>query len=335
MRCNYCEWRCELGAQTYGICRMYLEDRGEIKERFPHRWSTYAMSRIESLPFYHAYPGSRSLTIGTSGCNFLCRYCSNGYIARRDPEELAEDMHELTPEELVSLAVKLQCHNIVFNVNEPMVSLQSLHELKKWADRAGLPMGCLTNAYATEEGTELLASIFDFINIGFKGFSSAFHKEYIGIPDIDPILRNIRRLASIRHIEVTTPIIQDVNDHEMDAIAAFLAGLDPEIPWHAFRLLPEHEMKDTNYPSIERINTSLESARKRLAYVYFHNFVGSDWVNTICPGCGADVIERISLGCGGDKLDRFHCLDNRCHVCRKEIRMHGTLVARKSSEAVL
>jgi pyruvate-formate lyase-activating enzyme len=313
---------------------MYCLDQGKIKERFPGRWS-YAVSRVESLPFYHAYPGSRSLTIGTSSCNFNCRYCSNAYIARQDPAELAEHFYEMTPQDLLRMAQKLKCHNIVFSVNEPTVSLPTLLELINFARRSGIPMGCLTNAYGTEESTELLASIFDFMNIGLKGFSSDFYREYIGVREIAPVLRNIRRLSSIRHVEVTTPVIEGVNDSELSAIAGFLSGIDPEIPWHVFRLLPEYEMKDTRYPSIEKIYRALESAREKLKYVYFHNFVGSEWVNTICPQCGAEVIERFSLGCGGDKLNDFHCAGNRCPNCGHAIKIHGRHIPPPGESAVV
>jgi pyruvate-formate lyase-activating enzyme len=314
---------------------MYYADGGAIRERFPSRWSTYAMSRIESMPFYHAYPGSRVMTIGTCGCNFTCRYCSNGYIARRDPAEQIGAMYELSTEELVRMALKLECHAIVFNVNEPTVSLPSLLDLKTHADKAGLSMGCLTNAYTTVEATETLAAIFSFFNISLKGFTAKFHREYIGVPDVQPILRNIRTLAAKRHVEVTTPIIQGVNDGDIDAVATFIAGIDREIPWHVFRLLPEHDMKECDYPSIEEIDKALSGARAKLAYVYFHNFVGSQWVNSACPGCGATVIERISLGCGGDKLSRFLCADNRCPECGHAIRMHGTLIPRFHREVAL
>jgi pyruvate formate lyase activating enzyme len=304
---------------------MYYEDRGEIKERFPNRWS-YSVSRIESLPFYHAYPGSRTLTIGTSSCNFKCRYCSNSYIACKDPAELAENAYNMAPEELVRMAQKLKCHNIVFNVNEPTVSMPTLLRLRECSAAANLPMGCLTNAYGTEESTETLASIFDFMNVGLKGFTSDFYREYIGVKSVEPILRNIRTLAANRHVEVTTPVIQGVNDNDLDAIADYLAGIDPEIPWHIFRLLPEYEMKEAEYPSIEKISRTVESARKKLSYVYFHNFVGSEWVNTHCPGCGAEVIERFSLGCGGDKLNDFHCRGNQCPKCNHQIRICGRFI---------
>jgi pyruvate formate lyase activating enzyme len=325
MQCSFCEWRCELGAQSYGVCRMYYEDQGKIKERFPNRWS-YSVSRVEALPFYHAYPGSRTLTLGTSSCNFKCRYCSNSFIACKDPAELGENTYQMTPEELVNMARKLKCHNIVFNVNEPTVSMPTLLQLRECAQTAGLPMGCLTNAYGTEDSTETLASIFDFINIGLKGFTSGFYREYIGVKSVDPILRNIRTLAALRHVEVTTPVIQGVNDGDLNSIAEFLADIDPEIPWHVFRLLPEYKMKNEEYPSIEIIGKAVEAARKKLRYVYFHNFVGSEWVNTNCPHCGAEVIERFSLGCGGDKLQEFRCPGNQCPECGHGIKIHGVFV---------
>lgn len=323
MKCNFCEWHCELDDNRTGFCKMYHLVNGEITERFPARWSTTSVSRVESVPFYHAYPGAKSLVIGTAGCNFRCRYCSNGFVACQDPETIQERMVQLTPEKLVQLAQKIGCHNIIFNVNEPAVSLPTLLQVEKLARNAAIPMGCLTNAYTTEEATQMLASVFEFINIGLKGFSSDFYRRYIGVKSVDSVLRNIGILAKIRHVEVTTPVIIGENDHELNAIADFLADIDPEIPWHVFRLLPEHEMKASRYPSIDQINQSLEYAREKLAYVYFHNFVGSKWVNTLCPECGADVIERFSLGCSGDRLDQFHCNGNLCPDCGHPIRLLG------------
>jgi pyruvate formate lyase activating enzyme len=323
MRCNYCEWRCDLGKGKLGICRMYAWEGGSPRERFPNRWSSCAVSRIESIPFYHAYPGSRSLIIGTSGCNFSCRYCSNAFVAKEDPALIQDSMLEFTPAELVAKAHQMGCTSIVFNVNEPTVSLPSLVELAQEAQKAGLPMGCLTNAYGTEQSTETLGSIFSFFNVGLKGLSNTFSRQYIGIPSSRPILRNIRALAAKRHVEVTTPVIESANVEEVEEIARFIADIDPEIPWHVFRLLPEDEMKDAQYPNIEAVDLALLSARKLLPYVYFHNFVGSDWVNTLCPGCGSPVIERFSLGCGGDRLHAFDCEGARCPHCGREIRLLG------------
>ncbi len=321
MLCNYCERRCEIAEGKTGYCRMYTRDGNAIRERFPHRWSSCASLAIESIPFYHFYPGSRCLATGTTGCNFRCRYCSNAYFAKEDPELQQDRLYSLTPRELVGMARKLNCRTIIFNINEPAVSIPSLLEVAGEARTAGIPMGCLTNAYTTAEATELLASIFSFFNISLKGLSDRFNKTYIGIESVQPVLRNIRRLAQIRHVEITTPVIQGVNDGEMDAMADVLAGMDAEIPWHVFRLLPEDEMMNAEYPSISAIDAALQSVRKKLPYIYFHNFVGSDWVNTVCPDCATVVIERISLGCGGDRLSRISCMDDRCPGCGRKLKV--------------
>lgn len=334
MRCNYCEWRCDLGKRKLGVCRMYMQKEGTVRERFPHRWSTCGTSRMESIPFYHAYPDTRCMVIGTTGCNLSCRYCSNAFVAKEDPERVQDRTFELSPAEIIRKARQMGCDTIVFNVNEPAMSLPSLAELSLNARNADIPMGCLTNGYTTEGSTEMLGSIFSFFNVGLKGLSDMFHKQYIGIPSSKPVLRNIKMLAAKHHVEVTTPVIQSANDHELEGIARFIAEVDPEIPWHVFRLLPEDEMKDARYPNIDAIDRVLESARRMLSYVYFHNFVGSNRVNTLCPQCGSVVIERFSLGCGGDRLRAFRGRDGRCPGCGKAIRLLGGGPARGAGEVM-
>jgi pyruvate-formate lyase-activating enzyme len=205
-------------------------------------------------------------------------------------------------------------------------------EVAREAKAVALPMGCLTNGYSTVEATETLASIFSFFNISLKGISPLFNQSFIGIESPEPVLRNIRRLAQDRHVEVTTPIIQGANDGEIDLMASLLADIDREIPWHVFRLLPEDEMKDAAYPSIQGIDAALQSARKKLPYVYFHNFVGSEWVDTLCPGCGNVVIERFSLGCGGDQLGSIRCENGACPDCGRSIRLLTDRQSRVISE---
>jgi pyruvate formate lyase activating enzyme len=331
MICNYCEWRCDLGEGRPGVCQMYIQRGDRIEERHPHHYTTYAAVHIESVPFFHAYPGSRSLQIGSRGCNFDCHYCSNAYVAKSLPDEVYT--FHLSPERIVDVARKTGCHNIVFAVNEPIVSFQSLMELADKAKAAGLPLGCMTNGYMTEEAADALAESCAFVNVSLKGFSQEFYARCTGIPDFEPVLRNIGKLTAKTHVEVTTPIIQDVNDQDIMPIAEFLASVNANIPWHVFRLLPEYKMKDEAYPSIELINDKLEEARRLLPYIYFSNFVGSTWVSTYCPSCGEKVIERLNLGgCGGKMIDFRLDGANRCLNCQSQIPIHGRYVKWNSGD---
>lgn len=333
MQCPYCERRCRLDAGALGFCRMYQAVDGAVRERFPDKWCAYGVTRVESIPFYHAYPGSRCLTIGTASCNIDCQYCSNAYVAKADPAELQDIMLDLPPARLVRLARKHGCHSIVFNVNEPTVSLPSLLRLADAARAEELPMGCLTNGYATPEATSLLGEVFSFFNVSLKGLSPEFCGRYLGIHDSRPVIRAIRQLSAQAHVEVTTPVIEGENDKELDQMADILADIQPETPWHIFRLLPSHKMSQEHYPSIAALSARLDALRTRLPNLYFHNFVGSQWVDTRCPSCGALLIARFSLGCGGDKLDAYYARGAVCQQCGRPIHMLGTKVDWNAKEA--
>lgn len=335
MNCNFCERRCALSEKQNGFCRMYEIKAGVQRERFPHRWSVYDLAHIESMPFYHVYPGSRSFSVGTEGCNFACGYCMNSYIARENPDEIQQSSCEMKPKEFIRMAQKLGCHNIVFNINEPTVSLFTLQEVAWEAKNAGMPMGCLSNGYQTPEGVELMTEIFSFVNISMKGLKDTFAQKTLGIPGFGPVLRNISLFAARVHLEVTTPIVENENDDEIQQMADFLASVDREIPWHVFRLQPDYKMIDSRYPNVESINEQLTSCRKRLPYVYFHNFIGSEWVNTYCPHCGRMVVERISLGCGGDTLDHSCLQGNRCPACGTTLKFVGEEVEWNAKERFL
>ncbi len=321
MICSYCEWKCNLEYGGIGICGMYCESGGKIKERFPNRYSTYRAVHIESVPFFHVYPGSRSLLIGGVSCNLGCYYCSNSYIAKNSPEKVY--MFELKPSRIIEIAKKTGCHSIVFGINEVTLSLPTMVEVSNLAKEAGLSMGCLTNGYLTEESLETLESAFQFINVSLKSLSSEFYEKYIGTKNINPILRNIKSLAKRCHIEITTPIVPNANDHEILDITKFIFDINPEIPWHVFRLLPEYKMSQLEYPNIDKIQKVLMESSKQLPYIYFSNFIGSDWVSTICPSCKSQVIERINMGGCGGKILEYSLENGKCPRCGRNILIYG------------
>ena len=324
MECTYCPRRCLLQNDRPGACGAYGAENGKITEKHPHRWTVMYATHIESVPFYHAYPGSRSFLLGSSGCNLDCAYCSNAYVAKGDPAQLYA--FDLPPAKVVDLVGKTGCHNIVFGINEPLVSLPSLRELAEEAKRSNIPMGCLTNGYMTEESAQEISTLFSFINVSLKSLSDDFYRDFTGVPSVQPVLDSIKYFSERNHLEITTPIIQGINDQEIEMMADFIAAINPAIPWHVFRLLPEYKMKDRDYPDIAQINRKLEEARKKLPFIYFSNFAGTRWVNTLCPHCRELVIERINFsGCGGKLVD-YKLHGDRCPFCGGEVPIHGQKV---------
>ncbi|NMA04094.1 MAG: radical SAM protein, partial [Clostridiales bacterium] len=202
----------------------------------------------------------------------------------------------------------------------------------KAAKAEGIPVGCLTNAYMTEEATESMVEDMEFFNISLKSLKSPFYRKYAEIDGVEPILRNIKTIAKNRHVEITTPIVENVNDDEIMEIAAFIRDINPEIPWHVFRLLPEYKMENIENPDIEKINRLLKEAGEILPNIYFANFIGSEWVSTRCPDCGYNVIERITLGSCGAKLIKYELENGNCPNCGKRISIYGGYVDRTTVE---
>lgn len=325
--CAFCERHCRLEPGGSGFCQMYTWEGSQAVERFPQRYSCMFVNHIESVPFYHFQPGTWTFMLGGAGCNFDCEYCSNAYVARSNPEPLLT--YHLPPQKVVTLAQQYGCRSISFGINEPTVALPTLLELSQVAGQSGYPVGVLTNGYMAAEVAVEMGKAFRFVNVSLKAISDAFYREHAGVPNHEVVVRNIEILHKYTHVEVSTPIVQGLNDADIPAIARFIASVDREMAWHVFRLLPEYKMADRERPRIQDVNAALEEARQLLPFVYFANFVGSQWVSTLCPQCHNVVIERINLGGCGSRTRAYSLRDGQCAVCGRQLPIVGAPPSRQ------
>jgi pyruvate formate lyase activating enzyme len=94
-----------------------------------------------------------------------------------------------------------------------------------------------------------------------------------------------------------TLVVPGFNDskQELRDIAAFLASVSPDMPWHVTAFHPDYRMTDPEPTSVDTLLRAAEIGRTEgLRFVYAGNLPGhvGDWENTSCPGCGALLIER-------------------------------------------
>ena len=118
---------------------------------------------------------------------------------------------------------------------------------------------------------ETLLPLIDAMNIDLKAFNESFYEVVSG--DFKTVKTNILLAAEHCHVEVTTLIIPGENDsnEEMDALAEWLAGINPEIPLHVSRFFPSYQMLDRGPTEIETVHRLAEIARNHLEYVYTGN----------------------------------------------------------------
>jgi pyruvate formate lyase activating enzyme len=79
-------------------------------------------------------------------------------------------------------------------------------------------------------------------------------------------------------------------------LAAFIASLGPETPWHISRFHPMYKMLDHSPTSVQ----TLARARKigleeGLRYVYTGNVPGDEGEDTYCHHCGKLLIDRLGF----------------------------------------
>ncbi len=330
MRCPYCEFRCELSTGSCR-CQMYEEKDGQVVEKYAFQWTRCDVVDVEQIPFFHVHPDSRFLQLGGFNCNARCAYCINANVAIRPKEVFT---NRLLPAQIVDRALDLGCIGIHFGINEVTVNLPSALAVAREARQRGLLVGCSTNGYFTPEAAAMMAETMDLFNISLKSMSDRFLQEHTGLRSAAVVMRNIEYLAPRAHVEVTTPIVQDENEDEIPGIVDFLAAINPEMAWHVFRLLPKHRMTNATPPDVGQIAQLVEDTRKKLPFIYFGNFIGSTWVDTVCPDCGEVLIERLCISACGARFTRQNLPAQECPGCGRNIPVVNSRAANDGGRVV-
>ncbi len=245
VRCLLCNhYRIDDG--HLGICQVRRNVGGALYTLVYGQAISQAVDPIEKKPLFHFLPGSRSLSVATVGCNFRCEFCQNHSISQLPREAADIPGDPVTPDELVAAAVRHGCHSLSFTYTEPTVFYELTRTAGLAARRRGLRNVYVTNGYMSAEAVAAMAEFLDAANVDLKSFSDAFYHSYCGAR-LQPVLDSIRRLhAAGVFLEVTTLIIPGRNSDaaELRAVAEFLAGVDPAIPWHVSAFHPDYRMTE-------------------------------------------------------------------------------------------
>jgi pyruvate formate lyase activating enzyme len=92
LRCYACGHRCLIKEGKRGICKVRYNEGGHLM--VPTNYvAALACDPTEKKPFFHALPGSDTLTFGMLGCDLHCAYCFTGdtvVITERGPLSFEE-----------------------------------------------------------------------------------------------------------------------------------------------------------------------------------------------------------------------------------------------------
>ena len=257
---------------------------------FYGRISSLGLDPIEKKPLYHYHPGAAILSVGFVGCSLHCPFCQNHRISQGTdaPTE------ELSPASLVATARREGSFGIAYTYSEPLIHLEYVLDCARAAREAGLKNVLVTNGYIEPGPLEEALPLIDAANVDLKSRQDVFYRKELG-GALDPVLSFIRAAAGRMALEVTTLVIPGRNDtsEEIEEAAAFLADLDPEIPYHLSAYTPRYRYTAPPTPPGARVELAAV-ARRRLRHVYVGNVAGAgaEGTDTRCPDCRAVWITR-------------------------------------------
>ena len=296
IRCVACGHRCLIGEGHHGVCRVRFNEHGELRAPFGYV-AGMASDPVEKKPFYHVLPGADALTFGMLGCDFHCGYCQNWVTSQalRDDAAIAP-IQVVTPAELVRAAQRSGARLMVSSYNEPLITAEWAAAVFEEAQPAGLLCAFVSNGNATPEVLDFLKPWLRAYKIDLKSFNERHYRGLGGT--LDNVCNGIRMVhARGLWLEVVTLLVPGFNDDEAElrAMATFLAGVSPDIPWHLTAFHPDYRMS-TASPTTGRhlLRAAAIGVEAGLRYVYIGNAAGrvGEWENTRCPQCRATLIER-------------------------------------------
>lgn len=301
--CLACAHRCRVADGKRGICGARVNAGGRLL--CPYGW-TAALSAdpVEKKPFYHALPGALTLSFGMYGCNFRCSFCQNHELA--DPAAAARPPYAepVSPARITAEARRLGAAMLVSTYNEPLITAEWGAAVLAEGKKAGLAGAFVSNGYATPEALDFLRPSVDCFKVDLKFFRDETYRKVAGAR-LEAVKTAIRLMLEKGFwVEIVTLLIPGLNDSdkEISEMAAFLASLSRDMPWHLTAFHPSHLMTDRPRTSPAALEKACEAGLAAgLKYVYTGN-IGGGRQDTLCPSCGKELVEREGYEVTADRV---------------------------------
>ena len=313
IHCSICPRSCLLDENQLGACGVRTARNGHSEPVDLGILSAIHVDPIEKKPMHHFYPGCGALSLGSFGCNLMCRGCQNASISR----SRAEGGFKMSPKRIVSEAVNHNCPVVAYTYNEPIVWGEFVAETAQIVRTAGLKNVMVTAGYVTPETRKWLFENIDGANVDLKGFSEDFYKTWAN-GSLAPVLDTLEYLHELPNfwLEITTLVIPGINDdpkmlkEEFKWIAEHL-GYD--VPVHLSAFHPAHRAMDIACTPENTLIKAQKLARNAgLHYIYLGNVPIES--NTVCPHCGNTLIRRF-----GYHIEIVGLKSGKCGQCQHDI----------------
>jgi pyruvate formate lyase activating enzyme len=323
VECGTCERRCVIAEDQLGFCKTRQNIDGRLYTLVYGDISTSSANPIEKKPFFHFWPGSYALTIGTWSCNFTCLWCQNFDITKFPPNPRKATY--ISPKKLIDITLREQCQGTSISFNEPTLLFEYSLDVFRLARSKSLYNTYVSNGYLTLEALRMLKDAgLDAIKFDVKGDKEAYQK-YCGA-DVSIVWRNVAEAKKLGlHTEIVALVIPGVNDDEAcitEIVHRHIEAAGPQTPLHFTQYYPAYKFTAPRTPVKTLENAHKIAKREGAQYVYVGNVPGHELENTYCQRCGHLLIERFGFQVLKYRLTR----DKGCPQCGEKIPIVGEYV---------
>ncbi|MGB5791313.1 AmmeMemoRadiSam system radical SAM enzyme [Poseidonibacter sp.] len=304
--CLLCSYYCKLKTNQIGICGVNKNTGDKIECLVYGHISALNIDPIEKKPLYHFLPKSKSLSLGTVGCNFKCPFCQNYGISQ---EKNIDKSKYYSPKDIVNIALQYNCDSISYTYNEPTIFYPYAKDIAIEAKKHGIKNVYVSNGFESKEVIDDMVGIIDAVNIDLKCFNDKYYKKELG-GNLNQVLENLKHFKKNGiWLEITTLIVPTKNDtyEELEKIAKFIKDeLDIYTPWHLSSFHPDYKDLDLPRTSLETLKMAKKIGEDNgLKYVYIGNVPYEN--STFCPNCNEVIIKRNRFEVLQNSIKNQHC----------------------------
>ena len=178
----------------------------------------------------------------------------------------------------------------------------------------------ISNGNGTPQVLDFIRPHVDAYKVDLKTFNPKNYRQLGGV--MENVTDTIKMLKERGFwVEIVTLVVPGFSDDpdDLKRMAAFLASVDPLMPWHMTAFHPDYKMtegyRSTTAEDLMRIVEFGKQAG--LKYMYPGNLPGQvgEWENTRCHHCNATVIKRYGFLVMSSRVGA----DGLCPDCRKPL----------------
>jgi pyruvate formate lyase activating enzyme len=301
-----CSYYCDLKDGQIGVCGVNKNTGDKIECLVYGYISALNIDPIEKKPLYHFLPASKSLSLGTVGCNFHCSFCQNHGISQ---EKRIDKSNYISPKTIVELALEKGCESISYTYNEPTIFYPYAKDIALEAKKYDIKSVFVSNGFESSEIIDDMVGVIDAINVDLKSFNEKYYKKELG-GNLKQVLDNLIHFQKNKiWLEITTLMVPTKNDskEELINIVKFIKeNLGVDVPWHISAFHPDYKELDLPRTSLWSLKLAESIAKEQgLKYVYIGNVREKNF--TICPSCNEKLIERDFFNTRFSNLDKGVC----------------------------